>query len=89
MFTNGSVRRGVKSGWAYSARQNGVIEGSGSFAQTTSSMCMELRAISVTIAWLSNERYVQAIFMTDSMCTLERVCLGMHYADRKPAITAS
>ena len=44
VFTGGSVRRGVKSGWAYSARQNGVVvtEGSGAFAQTTSSMCMEV-----------------------------------------------
>ena len=35
------------------------------------------------------ERYVHAIFVTDSMCTFEKVRLGMHYADWKSAITAS
>ena len=87
VFTDGSVRRGVKSGWAYSARQNGVVvaEGSGAFAQTTSSMCMEVRAISEAITWLRDERHVHAIFVTDSLSTLEKVRLGMHYADWKPA----
>ena len=91
VFTDGSVRRGVKSGWAYSARENGVVvaEGSGAFAQTTSSMCMEVRAISEAITWLRDERHVHAIFVTDSLSTLEKVRLGMHYADWKPAITAS
>ena len=34
VFTDASVRRGVNSGWAYSARQNCVVvaEGSGAFA---------------------------------------------------------
>ena len=40
VFTDGSVLRGVKSGWGFSARVDGVIvaEDSGAFAQTTSSM---------------------------------------------------
>ena len=91
VFTDGSVRRGVKSGWAYSARQNGVVvaEGSGAFAQTTSSMCMEVIAISEANTWLGDERHVHAIFVTDSLSTLEKVRLGRHYADWKPTITAS
>ena len=73
VFTDGSVRRGVKSDWAYSARQNGVVvaEGSGAFAQTTASMCMEVRAISETITWLRDERHVHALFVTDSLSTLD------------------
>ena len=43
--------RCVRSGLAYSARVEGVVvaENSGSFAQTTSSMCMVVRAISVAL----------------------------------------
>ena len=39
------------SGWAYSERQNGVVvaEGSVVFAQTTWSMCMEVRATSKAV----------------------------------------
>ena len=66
-----------------------MAEGSGAFAQTISSMCMEVRAISEAITWLRDERHVHAIFVTDSLSTLEKVRLGMHYADWKPAITAS
>ena len=54
MFNGGLLRRGVKSGWANSARQNEVVvaEGSGAFAHNTLSMCMEVRAISEAIMWL-------------------------------------
>ena len=55
VLSDGSVRRGCKSGYAYSARQNGVVvaEGSGVFAQTTPSICMEVitTCISEAIAW--------------------------------------
>ena len=62
VFTNGSVRTGVKSGGAYSARQNGVVvaKGSGAFAQTASIMGLEVRAISEAIVWL--EGYVLPYF---------------------------
>ena len=50
---------------------------------------MEVRAISEAITWLRDERHVHAIFVTDSLSTLEKVRLGMHYADWKPAVTAS
>ena len=68
------------SGGAYSARQNGVdvAEGSGAFGQTTSYMCMEVRAISEAVVWLRDERYILAIFVTDYMCTLQKLHLGMH-----------
>ena len=44
IFTDGSVKRGVKSGWACSARVEGVVvaEDSDAFAHTTSSMRMRL-----------------------------------------------
>ena len=54
VFTDGSVLRGVKSGWDFSARGDGVIvaEDSDAFAQTTSSMCMEVRATTEALEWL-------------------------------------
>ena len=49
IFTDGSVKRRVKSGWEYCTRLQEfgrvVAEDSGAFTQTTSSMCMEVRAI--------------------------------------------
>ena len=46
VFTDGSVLRGVKSGWGFNERVGRVVvaEDSGAFAQTTSCMCMEVRA---------------------------------------------
>ena len=91
VFTDGSVLRGVKSGWGFSARVDGVIvaEDSGAFAQTTSSMCMEVRAITEALEWLRDSGHAHVIFVTDSMSTLDLVRQGMHYADWKPLITAS
>ena len=56
VYTDSSLKRGVESSWAYSARQNGLVvaEGSGSFVQTTLSMCIESRVISEAIT-LRNE----------------------------------
>ena len=47
IFTDGSVQRGTKSGWAYSARidDEQVHEDAGAFQLTTSSMDMEVKAI--------------------------------------------
>jgi ribonuclease HI len=91
VFTDGSVLRGIKSGWGFSARVDGVIvaEDSGAFAQTTSSMCMEVRAITEALEWLRDSGHAHVIFVTDSMSTLDLVRQGMHYADWKPLITAS
>ena len=47
VFTYGSVKRGVKSGWAYTIRVSGgaVDEGSGVVEITTSNILMEANAI--------------------------------------------
>ena len=91
IFTDGSVKRGVRSGWAYSARVEGVVvaEDSGAFAQTTSSMCMEVRAITEALEWLRDNGQAHAVFVTDSMSTLDLVRQGLHYADWLPIIQAS
>ena len=91
IFTDGSVKREVKSGWAYSARVDGriVAEDSGAFTRTTSSMCMEVRAITEALQWLCDNGHAHSIFVTDSMSTLELVRQGMYYADWKPIIQES
>ena len=75
VFTDGSVLRGVKSGWDFSARGDGVIvaEDSDAFAQTTSSMCMEGRATTEALQWLRDSGYAHVLFVTDSKSTLDLV----------------
>ena len=60
MFTDGLARRGVESGWAYSARKHEVVmvQGSGAFALTALGMCMKVRAISEVIVSPSRVSYV-------------------------------
>ena len=58
-----------------------VAEDSGAFTQTTSSMCMEVRAITEALQWLSDSGHVHAIFVTDSMSTLQKVEKEYMYAD--------
>ena len=47
IYTDGSVTRGVRSGWGYMAIVNGkkVTSGAGAFRSTTSSMRMEIQAV--------------------------------------------
>ena len=83
VYTDGSVQRGLKSGWAFSATASGrtMGEGSGAFKQTTSSMSMEIHAISQALLWLQNQPFAHAVMATDSMSTLEKVRCGQLYAD--------
>ena len=59
MFTDGSVQRGVKSGWAFTIRVNGetVAEGSGAVDLTTSSMLMEVKAITEALRYLQQDQH--------------------------------
>ena len=91
IFTDGPVKRGAKSGWAYSARVEGVVvaEDSDTIAQTTSSICMEVRVITKALEWLRDKGHAHAIFVTDSMSILDLVRQGLHYAEWLPIIQAS
>ena len=82
-FTDGSVQRGIKSGWGYTATYQGttVQEASGATGLTTSSMCMEVKAITEGLKWLGDSQHNKATFLTDSMSTLEKIQAGNLYAD--------
>ena len=58
-----------------------MAERSGATRITTSSMCMEVKAITEALTWLKDNNYHSAIFVTDSMSTLEKVKKEMLYAD--------
>ena len=83
IYTDGSVQRGTKSGWAFTASRQGVTkhENAGATALTTSSMCMEVKAITEALEWLSRSGEQSATFLTDSKSTLDKIEGGRLYAD--------
>ena len=89
VFTDGSVKRGVKSGWAYTVRVSGeaIAEGSGAVEMTTSSMLMEIKAITEALRYLQSKLYRRAIIVTDSMSTLQKINKESLYADWGPIIS--
>ena len=91
IFTDGSVKRGVKSGWAYSVRVDGqtVAEDSGAVEITASSMSMEIKAVTEALLYLKNSQYQNAVIVSDSMSTLQKVKKKLMYADWIPAIKDS
>ena len=83
IFTDGSVKRGEKSGWAFTARVDGSIvsEGSGAVELTASSMAMEVKAITQALQYLATTQAKKAVIATDSMSTLQKIQTGMLYCD--------
>ena len=91
IFTDGSVQRAVKSGWAFTARVHGqcIQESSGATSYTTSSMCMEVKAITEALQWIGTCAYQSVTILTDSMSTLVKVKCGFLHADWFSAIKRS
>ena len=83
VFTDGSVKRGEKSGWAFTARVNGSTtgEGSGAVDMTASSMAMEVKAATEALRFLSETQYRKAVIVTDSMSMLQKIKKGLFYTD--------
>ena len=79
VFTDGSVKRDEKSGWAFTARVNGITvsEGSGAVELTASSMAMEVKAVTEALQFLATSSYKKAVIVTDSMSTLQKIQRGM------------
>ena len=91
VFMDGSVQRDVKSGWAFTVRVNGatVAEDSGAVNLTTSSMLMEVKAITEALRYLQTHQHKRAIIVTDSMSTLQKISKEHLYADWVPIISDS
>ena len=83
VFTDGSVKRDEKSGWAYTARVNGITvsEGSGAVELTASSMAMEVKGVTEALQFLATSAYKKAVIVTDSMSTLQKIQRGVLYSD--------
>ena len=83
VFTDGSVKRGEKSGWAFTVRVKGetIAESSGAVDITTPSMLMEIKAISEALKYLQEQRIRKAVIVTESMSTLQKIKKEYMYAD--------
>ena len=85
IYTDGSVTRD-RSGWEFKVKQGGrtVHEDSGAHRVTTSSLTMEVEAVTHAIQWLASQRDAQithAVILTDSMNLLQKVESGMGCPD--------
>ena len=79
IFTDGSVKRGVQSGWGFSARCRSkiIMEQSGAYSATTSSMRMEEQAATKALEWISGTVHTGAAIVTDSQSMLRKIERGM------------
>ena len=75
IYTDGSVERGSRSGWGYSARCNDKIvhEDSESYTATTSSMRMEIDAATAALEWITCTYHAGSLIPTDSQSMLRRI----------------
>jgi ribonuclease HI len=91
VYTDGSVRRGVKSGWGFSARIRGriVAEQSGAYMTTTSSMRMEVEAVTAAMRWLSETLVNRAVIVSDSQSMIRKVQNGWLRHEWKACIETS
>ena len=85
IYTDSSVTRD-QSGWGFTVKQDGrtVHEDSGAHRVTTSSLTMEVEAVTHAIQWLASQRdarITHAIILTDSMNLLQKVEPGMGCPD--------
>ena len=85
IYMDGSVTRDP-SGWGFTVKQGGrpVQEDSGAHRVNTSSLTMEVEAVTHAILWLASQRDAQithAIILTDSMNLLQKVKSGMGCPD--------
>ena len=85
IYTDGSVTR-ERSGWGFTVKHGGrtAHEDSGAPRVTTSSLTMEVEAVTHAIQWLASHRDAQithAIILTDSMNLLQKGESGMGCLD--------
>lgn len=86
IYTDGSVKRdSQRSGWGFVAFANNKIihSASGACTRATSSMRMEIEAITKALEWMTQDRphTTHAVLITDSMCTLRKIEQGFLRAE--------
>ena len=91
IFTDGSVKRGARSGWGFSARCEGRIvkEQSEAYTMTTSSLRMEEEAVTAALKWISGTKHTATLIATDSQCLLKKLMAGNIKPEWKESINAS
>ena len=81
IYTDGSVQRGVKSGWGFAVLRDGHVihKASGACNITTSSTHMEIEAVTKALKWMQTnmpQATKHVIIVTDSQNILKRVEKG-------------
>jgi ribonuclease HI len=75
VYTDGSVIRDKRSGWGFVVYKKGVriTSMAGAYAESTSSMRMEIEAATMAIAWLVERQATGATIITDSQSMLRKI----------------
>ena len=95
IYTDGAVEeKANKSGWGYTVKQNGstIQEDKGAYNITTSSLTMEVEAVSNALRWLATRNEVRdthAIILTDSMNLLQKIQTGYSNPEWQSSMTQS
>jgi ribonuclease HI len=91
IYRCGSVIRGCKSGWGFLAMLRGrvVAERSGAYETTTSSMRMEIEAVTAALKWVSGTNVIKAVIVSDSQSMIRKVESGWLRYEWMESIRAS
>ena len=78
VYTDGSVQRGVKSGCRYTASLHcEVVKQDSGYIPLTSSICVEIKAITEILEWSRHQAITRPVCLTDSMSNLVKISSGM------------
>ena len=95
IYTDGSVLRGRRSAWGFIAKANGrrLVRESLAYDTTTSSLRMEVEAVTAAFRWLENTVHTHIVIVTDSESMLRKVRTGMlrtewHASLRRSRVTS-
>ena len=83
IYTDGSVSRGRRSAWGFIAKAKGrpLVQQSLAYETTTSSLRMEVEAVTAAFRWLENTTHTHIVIVTDSESMLRKVRTGMLRAE--------
>jgi ribonuclease HI len=78
IYIDGSVLRHAQSSWAFTAQARGrtMHKDSGIFYHTSSSITMEVMALTKVLSWLETQAFRNLFFLSDSMSTLGKIEAG-------------